>query len=46
MGQLVLTWQENQAIPVQAMKAYAGGATDTRSLNLDTRWKTVISFTP
>lgn len=46
MGLLVLTWPESQAIPVQAMKASAGGATDTRSLNLGTRWKRVVSFTP
>jgi len=35
-----------KVIPVQAMKASAGGATDTRSLNLGTRWKRVVSFTP
>jgi len=28
------------------MMANAGGATDRRSLNLDTRWKREVSFTP
>jgi len=49
MGLLVLTWRESQAIPVQAMEEYAGGATDTRSLNLHTRRKTASRpdrFTP
>jgi hypothetical protein len=36
---LVFTWRESKAVPVQATKAYAGGVTDTRSLNLDIRWE-------
>lgn len=45
-GLLVFTWRESKGVPVQAMKAYADGATATRSLNLDIRWTGVVSFMP